>query len=135
MANEYPQLRFGAESEAKYQYINDEIFGGVLNARDLFLLAMSYGYSHGARVTEFKKGTKGPRTELTSADFALMSAMQIQITGKADSVLDTNARNEMAIQYAEGGIRLLFDLLSSARMADKRREFLTLIVQALPSES
>lgn len=135
MAIDSPLLAFGVDSVSKYSHLNDVVFGGSLTNKGLFLVAMTYGFKSGRLVEDFKKSPTGPRTELEDQDFALMSAIHLSHTGDPNSISDTKARNELAQQYAEGGIRLIYDWLMEENRRDPRGDFIGLVLESIATDS
>lgn len=133
MAIDSPLLAFGVDSIPKYEYLNTSVFGGSLTNKGLFLIALSYGFKNKKIVTDFKKSQTGPRTELEDQDFALMSAIQLAHTSDPSSLGDTKARNELAQQYAEGGIREIYEWLLDQNRRDPKGDFIALILSELES--
>jgi hypothetical protein len=83
--------------------------------RDLFLLAMSYGFKHGALGGEIKRSGTGPRVQYFKAeDQALMAAIQIGHDNSTENIADMERRYELAELYAQGGILLLRTAISDA---------------------
>ena len=131
MAIDSPLLAFGVESIPKYAYLNEVVFGGSLTNKGLFLIALTYGFKAKKIVTDFKKSQTGPRTELEDQDFALMSAIQLAHTSDPNSLKDTKARNELAQQYAEGGIGEIYDWLMDPNRRDPKGDFISLVLSEL----
>ena len=131
MAIDSPLLAFGVESIPKYAYLNESVFGGSLTNKGLFLIALAYGFKNKLRITDYKKSTTGPRTELEDQDFALMSAIQLAHTSDPNSLKDIKGRNELAQQIAEGGIRSLYEWLMEQNRRDPRGDFIGLVLSGL----
>ncbi len=131
MAIDSPLLAFGVDSIPKYAYLNDVVFGGSLTNKGLFLIALTYGFKTKKLVTDFKKSQTGPRTELEDQDFALMAAIQLAHTSDPSSLKDTKARNELAQQYAEGGIGEIYKWLMDPNRRDPKGDFITLVLSEL----
>ena len=131
MAIDSPLLAFGVESIPKYAYLNESVFGGSLTNKGLFLIALAYGFKNKLRITDYKKSTTGPRTELEDQDFALMSAIQLAHTSDPNSLKDIKGRNELAQQFAEGGIRSLYEWLMEQNRRDPRGDFIGLVLSGL----
>lgn len=134
MAIDSPLLAFGIDSIPKYAYLNEVVFEGALTNKGLFLIALTMGFRTEKLVSDFKKSQTGPRTELEDQDFALMSAIQLAHTGDPKSLHDTKARNELAQQYAEGGIRHIYEWLLDDNRRDPRGDFIALVLSELDSE-
>lgn len=131
MAVDSPLLAFGSESVHKYEELNQLVFAGSLTNKGLFMIALSYGYKNQKYETDFKRSQTGPRTELEEQDFAFMSAIQLAHTGDPNTLKDTKARNEIAQQYAEGGIRALHQWLMDKDRRDPRGDFISLVLSEL----
>lgn len=113
MARRETWLKFGKESESFYAEINKKAFGNPgLDSVNLFMMAMSYGFAKGRRTEEFQRAQNGPRTALKGEHFALMTALQIATDGDSTDIMDLERRDRLAEEYAEGGIRLLFEKMS-----------------------
>lgn len=110
-------LNFSDKSVDAYKALAREL-GGLAN-KDVFLLAMAWGYQNGCDVhDDFKKSGTGVRLEyLKDEDQALMAALQLAVTKDPESILDMEQRYDIAERYAEGGVRLL------ARMMDDEGDF------------
>lgn len=135
MAVDSPLLAFGVESIPKYSYLNDVVFRGTLTNKGLFLIALTYGFKTRNLVQDFKKSQTGPRTELEPQDFALMSAIQLAHTKDPMALHDTKSRNELAQQFAEGGIRKLYDWLMEPDRRDPRGDFIGLMLSEMASNA
>ncbi|NLO26848.1 MAG: hypothetical protein GX113_01500 [Actinobacteria bacterium] len=121
VASKRTQLDFGEKSLEYYQHLKREL-GGLpgrdLTNRELFLIAMAWGYHNEMRVEEFKHSATGVRLEyLKDEDYAIMAAIQYATTEDTETLLDMEQRLTIAEQYAEGGILLL------AQMMDEPGEF------------
>lgn len=107
-------LVFGEKNLDHYKQLGRELggLGKELMNRDVFLIAMSWGYRYGTKVDEFKKSATGVRLEfLKDEDLALMAAVQLKTTGDPESLKDVEQRFDLAEQYAEGGILLLAKMM------------------------
>lgn len=135
MAIDSPLLAFGVDSIQKYNYLNDSVFGGSLTNKGLFLIALTYGFKNNLLVADYKKSTTGPRTELEEQDFALMSAIQLAHTSDPNSLKDIKGRNELAQQFAEGGIRALYEWLMDQNRRDPKGDFIGLVLSELSLDS
>ena len=111
MSSAKPLLNFGKESTKRYQEVNDKVFGNQLSNKELFMIALAIGVHHASKITKFDKAPTGPRTELTDSDLHLLDSVALMDSGKQDELPAPETRNETAIQYAEGGIRILHDLV------------------------
>lgn len=82
--------------------------GGEPSNRDVFLLAMAYGFKHGAIGTEIKRSGTGTRVQyIKPEDQALMAAVQLAHDKSTENLPDLEKRYELAELYAQGGILLL----------------------------
>jgi len=135
VAIDSPLLAFGVESIAKYDYLNESVFGGSLTNKGLFLIALAYGFKNKLLITDYKKSTTGPRTELEEQDFALMSAIQLAHTSDPNSLKDIKGRNELAQQFAEGGICALYEWLMDQNRRDPKGDFIGLVLSDLSLDS
>jgi len=76
--------------------------------REVFLLAMAYGFKHGAKAQEIKRSGTGPRVQyFKPEDQALMAAIQLSEDKSTLNLPDMEKRYELAELYAQGGILLL----------------------------
>jgi len=83
--------------------------------REVFLLAMSYGFSHGAFAASMKRAGNGPRVQyFKPEDQALMAAVQLGHDKSIENLPDMEKRYELAELYAQGGILLLRAAVSDA---------------------
>ena len=79
---------------------------------ELFIFAMCFGFQNGNKVDAITKSGTGVRLEyLKPADELLMGAIQFADTKDETSLLDQEQRYELAERYAEGGIRLLKNMM------------------------
>ncbi len=111
MAKSETWLKFGKESEEKYAAVNDRGFGGKLSNIQLFMLAASFGFSSGRRVSEFSRSSTGPRTTIRDEHLAYLSCIHVSVTKDPSALLDSAERDRVAEEFAEGGIRLLHEKL------------------------
>ena len=118
MSSAKPLLNFGRESVKRYQDLNEKLFGGQLSNKELFLVALAFGVHYRKKITKFDKAPTGPRTDLTDSDLHLFESVALLDIGDQQDLPSAEIRNETAIQYAEGGIRLLHDLI-----VDKTAEY------------
>lgn len=131
MKSAKPTLSFGKESVEKYKELNLKVFENELSNKELFFLALGFGVYFAQRVEKFERASTGPRTELTDDDLYLLSAVALAEQDSASELPADVVRNETAIQYAEGGIRLIFDLISDKAPAHARAAFLNEFNQTL----
>lgn len=83
--------------------------------RDVFLLAMSYGFKHGASAQSIKRSGTGPRVQyFKPEDQALMAAVQLGHDKSTEHLPDLEKRYELAELYAQGGILLLNSAVSES---------------------
>jgi len=119
-----PTLALGQESLEKYKEVNRKLFKDQLTNKDLFFLAVGFGVHFNARVEKFEKSNTGPRTELTDDDLYLLLAVAFDEADEDEMLPDEQKRNEVAVQYAEGGIRLIYDLVTDKTEEHARTAFL-----------
>ncbi|NTU70972.1 MAG: hypothetical protein HGB10_04010 [Coriobacteriia bacterium] len=99
-------LQFSKDSVDTYKQLGESL-GGLTNL-EVFLIAMAWGFRNGIRAEKVVKSNTGPRLEyFKDSDMAIVAAVQLATTDDPDSLLDLDARYDMAEQFAEGGIRLL----------------------------
>jgi len=84
--------------------------GSEPSNREVFLLAMAYGFKHGVKAQEIKRSGTGPRIQyFKPEDQALMAAIQLAEDKSTINLPDMDKRYELAELYAQGGILLLRD--------------------------
>lgn len=106
--------------------------GGDPSNRDVFLLAMAYGYKHGAAASEVKRSGTGTRVQyIKPEDQALMAAVQIGHDKSTENIANLERRYELAELYAQGGILLLKESITEA--VKYGNELAAEIVSLLPS--
>jgi len=106
--------------------------GGDPSNRDVFLLAMAYGYKHGAIASEVKRSGTGTRVQyIKPEDQALMAAVQIGHDKSTENIANLEKRYELAELYAQGGILLLKESIMEA--VKYGNELAAEIVALLPS--
>jgi len=89
--------------------------GSEPSNREVFLLAMAYGYKHGAIGGEMKRSGTGARVQyIKPEDEALMAAIQIGHDKSMENLPDLEKRYELAELYAQGGILLLGEAIADA---------------------
>lgn len=82
--------------------------GSEPSNREVFLLAMAYGFEHGAKAQEIKRSGTGTRVQyFKPEDHALMAAIQLAEDRSNVNLPDIEKRYELAELYAQGGILLL----------------------------
>jgi len=82
--------------------------GSEPSNREVFLLAMAYGYKHNALGSEIKRSGTGTRVQyIKPEDQALMAAIQIGHDKSTENLPDLEHRYDLAERYAQGGILLL----------------------------
>lgn len=126
-----PTLSFGKESVEKYKEVNRKLFDGQLTNRDLFFIALAFGVHFSQRVQNFERASTGPRTELTDDDLNLLLAIAFEESESKTELPDEQTRNEVAIQFAEGGIRLIHEIVSDKTSEHARAAFLREFQKAL----
>ena len=133
MPSENTFLRFGAETNEKYQHLRTTVFDGASNSQ-VFMLAMAYAFHAGIKdPPAFQKSNNGPRTELSETDFFQLKLLQLAVSGDAMSLSDTDARYELAMRYAEAGITLLSDRLEGLSAREARKEVLAIMLEVSES--
>ena len=125
MSTAKPLLNFGKESTKRYQDVNEKLFSGQLSNKELFMVALAFGVHHANKITKFDKAPTGPRTELTDSDLHLLDAVALFDLGKTEALPASDVRNETAVQYAEGGIRILHELVSEKTTEYARSAFIS----------
>jgi hypothetical protein len=87
-----------------------------LSSREIFLLAMSYGYSCSNVVTGWKRTNNGPRLEyMQPKDETLLAALAVADSGNPSALKDIEWIYDRAEDYAAGGFALLGVALKSER--------------------
>ena len=103
--------------------------------RELFLLAMTYGYKHGAFGDQIKRSNTGLRVDfLRAEDQALMAAIQLGHDASTENIADLERRYQLAEQFAQGGILLLREsILDAVKYGhDLAAEVISLLPDVLP---
>jgi hypothetical protein len=127
MASEKAFLRFGANSQEKYQFFREKIFSGASNSQ-VFFLAMAFGYKYAMKApADFPKSNNGPRTEISEEDFALMKVLQFSQGENAGDLSDADARYDLAMRFAESGINLLWERFGHMTPREAREELLIMM--------
>lgn len=119
-----PTLAFGKESVEKYKEVNRKLFDEQLSNKDLFFIAVGFGVHFAQRIQKFERASTGPRTELTDEDLYLLQAVAFEESDQEEELPDEQNRNEIAVQYAEGGIRIIHDLVKDKTAEHARTAFL-----------
>ena len=110
------------------------ISGQEPSNREVFLLAMAYGYKHGALGDQVKRSGTGPRVQYIHAeDQALMAAIQLGHDSSTENIADLDKRYQLAEQYAQGGILLLRESILDA--VKYGNELAAEVISLLPPES
>jgi hypothetical protein len=87
-----------------------------LSSREIFLLAMAYGYSAKNKVRGWKRNNNGPRLEyMQPRDETLIAALSISEHDNPSCLRETEAVYDLAEDYAAGGIVLFATALSKER--------------------
>lgn len=128
-----PTLAFGKESVEKYREVNKKLFKDQLTNKDLFLIATAFGFHFASRAQKFERAATGARTELTDGDLYLLQALAFEESGQAESLPHDQERNEVAMQFAEGGIQLIYDLVKDKTEEHARTAFLREFQKTLKS--
>jgi hypothetical protein len=108
-------LEFDKRSKEVYEKLRKELRGekADLSNKEAFMIAVAWGWANQVRVEEIIKSGTGPRVEyLDESDTALLKAVHFSVTESSESLNDIDAIHTTAEQYAEGGIRLLRDLMN-----------------------
>ena len=103
-------LKFGKDTETFYADINDRGFGGKLDSIQLFMLAVSFGFSSGRREREFARANTGPRTNIKDEHLAILSSIHLAV-GDVTNLMDQSERDSVAEEFAQGGVKLLHEKL------------------------
>jgi hypothetical protein len=119
-----PTLAFGKESLEKYKEVNRKLFDEQLSNKDLFFIAVGFGVHFAQRIQKFERASTGPRTELTDEDLYLLQAVAFEESDQEEELPDEQNRNEIAVQFAEGGIRIIHDLVKDKTAEHARAAFL-----------
>lgn len=87
-----------------------------LSSREIFLLAMAYGYSAKNKISGWKRNNNGPRLEyMQPRDETLMAAVSISEHDNPSCLRETESVYDLAEDYAAGGVALLGAALSKER--------------------
>lgn len=82
--------------------------GAPLKNKDVFLVALTWGFFHDTKSGPIKKSGTGVRVEyLDDEDLALIRSIHYAVTQDLDALSDADAGFEIAELFAEGGIQLL----------------------------
>lgn len=128
-----PTLAFGKESLEKYKEVNRKLFKDQLSNKELLFIAVGFGVHFAARIQKFERASTGARTELTDDDLYLLQAIAFDESDHHEFLPDEQTRNEIAVQYAEGGIRIIHDLVSDKTEEHARTAFLREFQKTLKS--
>jgi hypothetical protein len=124
MASESAFLRFGTATQSYYQHFRENVFGGASNSQ-VFFLAVAFGFDAGIKAeSDFPRSNNGPRTELSESDFALMKVLQLAEFKSSADFDNSQQRYDLAMRYAEAGIRLMWEKLGNLTPAEARQEIL-----------
>lgn len=107
-------LEFDKRSKEIYEKLRKELRGekADLSNKEAFMIAVAWGWANQIRVEEISKSGTGPRVEyLDDSDTALLKALHFSVTQDAESLTDVDAVHTTAEQFAEGGIRILKELM------------------------
>lgn len=104
-------LEFNVESRPLFEQLAESLSGPAapaLKNKDVFFIALSWGFYNGNKASKIKKSGTGVRVEyLDQEDIALIRAIHRSAAGDVEDLLNPDAGFEIAELYAEGGIRLL----------------------------
>lgn len=134
MASESAFLRFGTATQSYYQHFKESVFGGASNSQ-VFFLAVAFGYDAGIKAeSDFARSNNGPRTELSELDFALMKVLQLAEFKSSVDFDNAQLRYELAMRYAEAGIKLMWDKFGTLSPSEARQEILIFLQKQVASK-
>ena len=130
MAAETAFLRFGSSTLDHYQHFRENVFAGASNSQ-VFFAAMAFGYHAGIKeMPDFAKSNNGPRTELSESDFVMMKVLQLAVTNDAASLENAQERYDLAMRFAEAGIKLMWERWGHLNPLAAREEILAFLREA-----
>lgn len=94
-------------------YFEDIKFPKKYDRKDEFIFAMAFGFIHNFQLPLKKKEFMTRQSYLKDRDEALMSALALKTTGNIEVLSNRKEIYKIAEEYANGGIRLLSEELSS----------------------
>jgi hypothetical protein len=108
-----------------YDQLKQETMFAGRATRELFVIAMAYGFSSGTkRVLENREGSGYVRTEyLTPEDKAFIYAVALSDSGDQSVLVDKETAFRTAEEYAHAGIKILSDTLSGCQMGAFAKHF------------
>ena len=107
--------------------------GKVISNKEIFLIAMGFGFTAKNKLPDFKNSGTGVRLEYFDAqDDVLFAALQVTETNDEKSLLEIEALYDLAQLYAGGGIAILLEHLQQE--TDFNEWFASHVVTGLKSE-
>ena len=107
--------------------------GKVISNKEIFLIAMGFGFTAKNKLPDFKNSGTGVRLEYFDAqDNVLFAALQVTETNDEKSLLEIEALYNLAQLYAGGGIAILLEHLQQE--TDFNEWFASHVVTGLKSE-
>ena len=107
--------------------------GKVISNKEIFLIAMGFGFTAKNKLPDFKNSGTGVRLEYFDAqDNVLFAALQVTETNDEKSLLEIEALYDLAQLYAGGGIAILLEHLQQE--TDFNEWFASHVVTGLKSE-
>lgn len=107
--------------------------GKVISNKEIFLIAMGFGFTAKNKLPDFKNSGTGVRLEYFDAqDDVLFAALQVTETNDEKSLLEIEALYNLAQLYAGGGIAILLEHLQQE--TDFNEWFASHVVTGLKSE-
>ena len=125
-------LKFGRNTEDKYKFLKEVVFADASNSQ-VFMIAMAWGFRNETKVEDFPQSQNGPRTELTEENFALMKVLQAASDGNPDSLTNDNERYTLAMNFAEAGVKLLYDRFRDLGEDEAQNEVMILLDELIQS--
>lgn len=120
---EFPdRIYVDKDDKELYEKIKEEEIFQDRENKDLFIIAMAYGFKHQVkRKLDKKEGYL--RTEyLKREDWGLINSVAVN-DGLIDNLNDREAVLKLAEEYAHGGIKLLCDYIDSIQHGSFDRQF------------
>lgn len=104
-------LEFNTDSRPLFEQLALALSGpsaAPLKNKDVFFIALTWGFYNGNKADKIKKSGTGVRVEyLDDEDLVLIRAIHRAESADVEDLLDLDAGFEIAELFAEGGIRLL----------------------------
>lgn len=93
--------------------------------KELFIIAMAFGFKNKARISLPNRETSGyTRTSyLTLQDKALIYAVALKEKGSVEVLSDKEEVFKIAEEYAHGGIKILHDTIESTQFGSFSKQF------------